>query len=291
MTTATAPEVRLLTHKDLPETDGTVPNNYMERPQTALLTGAMTPILRRRFPEGRYSIGSDSLIYFWLTEPRTRGARAPDWFLVVGVEPMLEGECRRSYVLWNELISPLIVIEYVSGDGSEERSRTEREGKFWIYEKAIKATYYAIHDGFRGTLELYRNDGNVFQAVQANGRGRFPIPELGVELGLWQGTVEGIAGWYVRPWDGGTGEMLPSYEDDRARVGEAERAADDMRRELADEAEQTRQARLAEEEARRQADEARRAEEESRRQADEARQKAERLAERLRQLGIDPEAA
>ncbi len=321
MTTATAaaPEVRLITHKDLPEDDGTVPTSFLERPQTSLLTGAMMPCLRRRFPDGKFAVGADSLIYWRLTHPPTRGARAPDWFLVLGVEPMLNGEVRRSYVMWDEVIAPLLVVEYVSGDGSEEHDRSPYEGKFWVYEKGIKAAYYAIHDGFRGTLELHRRNGDEYHAVPPNERGRFPIPELGVELGLWQGTVDGIVGWYVRPWESATGEMLPSYDDDRARLGEAESLTDDLRRELAEEAEQTQQARRAEEQARQQAEqarraedeakqqaeearraeeearraeeEARRAEEESRKQADEARQKAERLAARLRELGIDPEAA
>ncbi len=329
MTAATAAPT-LPTHKDLPVTDGSVPTSYHESPQTATLTGCFTPVLRRRYPDGRYSIGMDSFIYWRLTNPPTRGAKAPDWFLVVGVEPMLDGEIRRSYVLWHELISPLLVIEYVSGDGSEERDRTELEGKFWVYENGIKASYYAIVDGFRGTLEMHKRNGGGFHAVPPNEQGRLPIPELGVELGLWRGTVQGTTAWYVRPWDSESGVMLPSWEEAAeaacVRADEAERAADDMRRELSDEAEQTRAARRAEEDARRQADEAtrqaeaerraaeeaRRAEEEARRaseqarrdeeearrfgeesrkQADEARQKAERLAERLRQLGVDPEAA
>jgi len=267
---------RLPTHKDLPETDGTVPTNFHQHIQSGLFSGCIRPLLGRLFPDGRFIVGNDSFIYWRMTDPPTRGAKAPDWFLVLGVEPMLEGEWRRSYVLWQEVISPLIVVEYFSGDGAEERDRTPFEGKFWVYEKGIKATYYAILDGMRGTLDLHARHGDGYRPVQANAAGRYPIPELGVELGLWHATLEGTTGWYMRPWDAATGEMLPSHDEDRARVGEAERVADDMRRDLAAEAEQTLRAR-------RDADDARR-------QTDEARGLADRLAARLRELGVDPAA-
>ena len=35
------------------------------------------------------------------------GCRAPDWYYVPGVPPMLEGRMRRSYVRWQEIVAPL----------------------------------------------------------------------------------------------------------------------------------------------------------------------------------------
>ncbi|MBY0232039.1 MAG: Uma2 family endonuclease [Gemmataceae bacterium] len=313
------PAPRRLTHKDLPETDGSVPNNFAENPQSALLNETMAPVLRRLYPDGQYAVGNDSFIY-WRTTPNVfDGCKAPDWFLVVGVPPMLDGEVRRSYVLWDEGVRPLIVIEYVSGDGAEERDRTFLRGKFWVYENGIGATYYAIHDGFRGTLELWRRNGAGYHRVEANGQGRFPVAELGVELGLWRGTLMGTETWYVRPWDSATGLMLPSWEEcaeaERRRAEEAEGLVDDMRRE-ADEAQearrraleaadQVRQERERAEEADRNARlERERAEEADRnlrservraeeadRNARQERERAARLAGLLRRSGIDPEAA
>ncbi|WP_026087708.1 Uma2 family endonuclease, partial [Chlorogloeopsis fritschii] len=76
-------------------------------------------------------------IYWRLTDPPEKGAEAPDWFYVPNVPPLLDGQTRRSYVLWREYIAPLIVLEFVSGDGSEERDKTPWTGKFWIYEQVI----------------------------------------------------------------------------------------------------------------------------------------------------------
>lgn len=104
-------------------------------------------------PDGQYCIGQDSAIYWRLTDPLQKAAEAPGWFYVPNVPPTLNGKIRRSYVLWKEYVAPLIVIEFVSGDGSEERDRTPpslREdgtvGKFWVYEQAIRVPYYAIYE-------------------------------------------------------------------------------------------------------------------------------------------------
>ena len=59
---------------------------------------------------------------------------------VPNVSPMPKGEVRRSYIMWHELESPRLLVEYVSGDGSVERDRTPHKGKFWIYERAARDT-------------------------------------------------------------------------------------------------------------------------------------------------------
>ena len=129
-------------HKQLPDSDGTFVKNFQEHPQSIVLTSSITPILEKLHPDGRYCIGQDSGIYWRLMEPPEKGAEAPDWFYVPNVLPMLDGEYRRSYVLWKEYVAPLIAIEFVSGNGAEERdttppSETEKAGKFWVYEQAF----------------------------------------------------------------------------------------------------------------------------------------------------------
>jgi hypothetical protein len=50
---------------------------------------------------------------------------------VPNVPPTLDGAIRRSYVLWREFIAPLIILEFVSGDGREERDQTPWAEIFW----------------------------------------------------------------------------------------------------------------------------------------------------------------
>jgi Uma2 family endonuclease len=313
---ASQPTTALPNHLQLPQTDGSIVENYQESPQGNLLTSSILPRLRELHPDGQFSIGRDSGIYFRHTIPALAGCRSPDWFYVPDVPPMLDGTFRRSYVLWQEMIRPRVIIEYASGDGSQERDRTPMTGKFWIYERAICAAYYAIFEIESGAIELYRLERSRYVSVPISEAGRLPIPELGVELGVWEGTYRGIETPWLRVWDITTGEMMPSEEEraevERKRADIAESLADDYREMLSEEAEraeaalkeaaaaksrETAERRRAEtalkeaDEAKQRADAAKQQRDEARVRADAAKQRADALAEKLRALGIDPEAA
>ncbi len=119
-------------HTRLPESDGTFvfakraggSQNFQEHPQALILTDSLGPVLARLHPNGQYAIGQDCGIYWRETEPPDQGAEAPDWFYIPNVPPRLQGQIRRSYVLWREFIAPTLALEFASGDGSEERDRT-----------------------------------------------------------------------------------------------------------------------------------------------------------------------
>jgi Uma2 family endonuclease len=238
-------------HTQLPETDGKHGQNFQEHPQAMLLTDCLRPILDLRHPDGQYAIGQDSGIYYQLTKNPLDGCKAPDWFYIPDVPPMLEGVVRRSYVMWQELIAPFLVIEFVSGDGTEERDKTPNTGKFWVYERAIRADYYAIYEVDPGQVELYRNAKRRFHRVRPNRRGRLAIEELGIELGIWEGGYLNLELPWLRAWDP-QGLLIPTH-DERADT-ERQRA------------------------------------EEERQRADAEYARAERLAAKLRALGIDPDS-
>ncbi len=202
------PIVALPDHTQLPESDGSFVKNLQEHPQSLLLTSSIRPILDALHPDGHYAIGQDSGIYWRLTDPPEQGAEAPDWFYVPNVPPLLNGKRRRSYVLWQEFIAPLIAIEFVSGDGSEEhdstsplRSAGQKAGKFWVYEQAIRIPFYAIYDVDAAAVEVYQLVGNRYQHCAANQRGHYPIPPLGVELGIWEGDFMNQVLPWLRWWD------------------------------------------------------------------------------------------
>jgi Uma2 family endonuclease len=262
-------------HTQLPESDGSFVKNFQEHPQSILLTDSILPVLDRIHPDGQYAIGQDCGLYWRETDPPEKGAEAPDWFYVPGVPPRINGEIRRSYVIWREFVAPTIALEFASGDGSEERDRTPlssgeegstRPGKFWVYERIARIPYYGIFIVNTGQLELYELVGGVYQPMVTNDRGHYPIPPLQAELGVWQGCYQNEPDphpW-LRWWDLDGNLLLIGSE--RAEIAE-QRA--DTAEQRADTAEQ--RADTAEQ------------------RADTAEQKAARLAERLRQLGIDPE--
>lgn len=244
-------------HTQLPDTDGSIVENFQEHPQSIMLTESLWPVLQRLHPDGQFAVGQDSGIYWRNTDPPLRGCVAPDWFYVPNVPPMLQGQVRRSYVLWQEEQSPRLVVEFVSGDGSDERDRTPGEGKFWIYENRIHAAYYAIYEVDPGRVEVWRMVGDTYELVAANERGHYSIAAMGIELGIWEGSYKNFHLPWLRCWDN-EGQLLPV---------DSERA----------------------EEANRRADEEKRRAEEADRRAEEADRRAQRLAARLRELGGNPD--
>ena len=170
-TTSDHDQITLPDHTQLQDSDGTFVKNFQELPQSIILTTSIEPILQKLHPDGRYCIGQDIGIYWRITEPPVRGAEAPDWFYVPDAAPLLAGEYRRSYVMWQELVAPLIVIEFVSGNGREERDETPYQGKFWVYEKAIRVPFYGIYEEKKSSLELYHLIEGQYHLMPPNARG------------------------------------------------------------------------------------------------------------------------
>ncbi|MEA5532508.1 Uma2 family endonuclease [Crocosphaera sp. XPORK-15E] len=198
-------------HTQLPESDGTFVKNFQEHPQSILLTDSLGSLLQKLHPDGNYAIGQDCGIYWRETEPPEQGAIAPDWFYVPNVPALLEGQIRRSYVLWREFMAPLIALEFASGDGAEERDKTPlsvsnsgevtKPGKFWVYERIIRIPYYGIYEIRSHKLEVYHLQDFSYHPIEPNERGHFPISMLGIELGIWQGNYQNQDQLWLRWWD------------------------------------------------------------------------------------------
>lgn len=246
-------------HTQLPESDGTFVKNFQEHPQSLLLTDSISPVLQQLHPSGDYCIGQDSGIYWRLTDPPERGAEAPDWFYVPNVPPTLDGQLRRSYVMWQEIVAPLIVLEFVSGDGREERDQTPYEGKSWVYERAIRVPFYGIYEVTKASVEVYHLVEDRYQLLPANERGHYAILPLGVELGIWPGHYKYATLPWLRWWDH-QGNLLLTGEE-RAEQAESVIEQERLRAERAED------------------------------RMEQERMRAERLAEQLRALGIDPNQA
>jgi Uma2 family endonuclease len=276
-------------HTQLPAEDGTFVKNFQEHPQSILLTDSMRPVLQGLHPDGQYAIGQDCGIYWRLPSPPeelVKGAEAPDWFYVPGVPPLLDGEVRRSYVMWREQITPLIVMEFVSGNGEEERDKTPVTGKFWVYEQAIKVPFYAIYEVKKARVELYRlNNQGSYELVPANERGHYPVRPLGIELGIWKGLYDNQKLPWVRCWDS-DGNLLLTGEErankERQRANKERQRAEEAELRAQEAAKQAQEERLRAQEAAKQA-------QEQRLRAKEAEERAKRLAAQLRALGLDPE--
>ena len=311
-------------HTQLPESDGTFVKNFQEHPQSILLTDSLAPILERLHPDGNYAIGQDSGIYWRSTSPPEKGAEAPDWFYVPNVPPLLDGDYRRSYVLAREQEVPAVIIEFASGDGSQERDKTPlmatesglvtKPGKFWVYEQVIRAPYYGIYEVQTSKLEVYRletlvTDGKPstlrYRKLQPNAQERYPIAPLKVELGVWEGSYQNTVMKWMRWWDE-QGQLLLTgieradkaegalYQEVRGRLeAEAQRQQEAQAR-LQAEAQRRREAqvRLQAEQERLEAEAERKREAQARLEAEQARLEAEQAQlnaiPQLQQMGMAP---
>jgi Uma2 family endonuclease len=182
----------------------------------------------------------------------------PDNMAVISKEP-LQVEGHFSVPL--QTARPFWVMEYVS----KHNKRKDYDRSFKKYERELKVPYYLIFYPDNQELSLYKHTGRKYVSVKPNEHGRYPIPELEIEVAL-------LDGW-VRFWFRGHLVPLPAdmerqLTEERRRVEEATRRADE-------------ETRRAEEALRRADEETRRAEEALRRADEEERLRME--AERVRQ--------
>ena len=189
----------------------------------------------------------DLNIYFDVQHPLWH--KRPDWFAVLGVPRLYEHrDLRRSYVLWQEGVSPAIVVELLSpGTEAEDLGRTERDEdspptKWEVYERILRVPYYVVYDRFSNQLQAFHLVGGQYQELDLQAP-RMWMPTLKLGLGVWQGNYQGIERSWLRWYD----------EADNWLPTEAEIAAQERQR------------------------------------TEQERQRAERFADRLRQLGIDPD--
>ncbi len=215
-------------------------------------------------------VAGDHLIYVDPTNPAAR--MAPDVYVVFG-RPK---EHRGSYKLWREEgIFPQVIFEVWSPSNTPAEMAAKRS----FYERHGAQEFYLLDPDPPASFEGWVRQGDRFVEVQRmNGH---VSPLLGVRFE----EVEGRAVMY-HP-DGQ--RFLSSLE--RAEQEARERATAEAERQRA-EAERQR-ARVAEERAeqeKQRAETERQQAEAERRRAGSAEERAARLAARLRELGIDPDA-
>jgi Uma2 family endonuclease len=184
--------------------------------------------------------------------------KAPDWVYVPSVQT-LEAD-RRSYTPNLQGATPIVVMEFLSHNDGGEYSvkRTFPPGKWFFYEQILRIPVYVIFEPADGLLEIYQLTADRYELQPLTPENRFWIADMGLFLGVWQGTKEERTGFWLRWWD----------------------AAENLLPWAVEQVEQERQ--RAEQEHQRAEQEHQRAEQEH--------QRAEKLAAYLRSQGIDPDS-
>lgn len=177
--------------------------------------------------------------------------KAPDWVYVNAVEPTVE--TRRSYTPNLEGEVPVIVMEFLSDNDGGEYSMYGKYpyGKWWFYERILQVPVYVIFVPGTGELEVYRLKEGQYQPELAPEDNLYWVEQIQLYLGVWLGTKFNRTGYWLRWWDA-QGNLLPWGTE--------------------------------------KIDMERREKEKERREKELALEKAQRLAAKLKELGIDPES-
>jgi Uma2 family endonuclease len=204
-----------------------------------------------------FYVSGNITIYYSPHQRKSEDFRGPDFFVVLDTER----KPRKSWAVWEEKGKyPNVIIELLS----DSTAKTDRGLKKQIYQDTFRTPDYFWFDP--NTLELkgfHLLDGQ-YQDLQPNEQGQLWSQQLNLYLGVHNRELR-----FFTP----DGQLIPTPEES-AQVAEATAEVERQRAE-----------------AERQRAEAERQRAEAERQRAEAeQQRSERLAEKLRALGIDPDA-
>lgn len=135
--------------------------------------------------------------------------KAPDWAYIPSIRVPRE-EVKRSYTPQLQGDIPVIVMEFLSDTEGGEYSikPTYPPGKWFFYERILEVPNYVIFEPDSGELEVYQlDDQRQYQLQNPDANNRYWIAQMGLFLGLWQGTRENRTGYWLRWWDE-NGELL-----------------------------------------------------------------------------------
>ena len=272
------PRIQWPSSTDLPDSDETPVDNELQNLAPNLLLAMLSYMWGDR---NDWFFGVDMGIYY-IPDKRYK-AIVPDGFLSVGVERRKNPpRGRLSYVLWeeNDLV-PCLVLECVSHTYGDEYD--EKAQKY----AALGVKYYVIYNpdhwqrDHHDPFEVYELRGGFYSRLEGE-------PVWLNDLGMGIGRAEGVYKGWQREW-------LYWYD----AAGKKSLSPDEQ---IAVETQRTQlEARRADTEAQRADTEAQRADTEAVRANTEAQraaiaetalqqeqQRAEKLAQKLKELGIDP---
>jgi Uma2 family endonuclease len=178
--------------------------------------------------------------------------KAPDWSYIDEIR-VPRTDVERSYTPQLQGNIPSIVMEFLSDTTETEYSTkpTYPPGKWYFYEQILKVPVYVLFDLKSSDIEVYHlNSSGRYEIQSPNDQGKFWLPQINLFLGIWYGTRDNHTRNWLRWWD----------EHDQLLLWGAELLAQEKLR----------------------------ADQEKSR-ADQEKLRAEKLAEKLRELGIEIE--
>ncbi|NJL02462.1 MAG: hypothetical protein HC910_18600 [Spirulinaceae cyanobacterium SM2_1_0] len=233
-----SPRETLPTMYDLPSEDPNEPGLPDEF--HALQPQLLSATLRLSDGDTEYFTGMDLNLYYDRQHPLWH--KRPDWFLALGVPRLYDGrDLRLSYVVWQEQVSPFVVVELLS-PGTEAEDLGQRSprpdqppSKWKVYEQILRIPYYFLFDRYENQFRGFRLNQERYEPLEITAR-KVWLPELELGLGVWHGDYQGIRRDWLR-WVAASDQWLPLPEEllvqERQRADQAERQVVQIARNLA----------------------------------------------------------
>ena len=199
--------------------------------------------------------------------------KAPDWVYIPSVKSIASGEIRRSYTPHLQGEIPTIVLEFISETEGGEYSINPHYpyGKWYFYEQILQVPVYGIFQPKTGELEIYRLNQGKYEQQKPDENNRYWIAEINLFLGVWQGTKAEFTTNWLRWWELSGNLLLwgsELVEQEKQRTEQEKQRAEQERQRTEQESQRAEQAELELE------------------QEQIARQ---RLVQKLKELGVNPE--
>jgi Uma2 family endonuclease len=246
----------LPTAEDLPCSDDTPVDSELQE----LIPGLLKAILLDLWKDRNDWLFSIDMAFYYKPKDKSTNV-APDGLLSLGLKSPPDENLRSSYVLWDEKVIPQFALEIVSKTAGREYT-----DKFKIYQ-SIGILYYLVYSPLRkrkSKFQLYQLiDGEY--VLQSDGTKPYWMPEVGLGIGAENQSY----GNNQREW-------LYWYDENDVRYPTPMERAEQLEQRAVVESQR------ADHEAA-----ARSAETVARNTAE---QRADLLAAKLRELGIDPDS-
>lgn len=228
------PQEVLPTMYDLPSEDPEEPGlpDEFHDFQPQLLRESFNP---PNYPPEQIFVATDLNLYYDVRH--LNWYKRPDWFAVVGVPRLYqEWDLRLSYVMWQEQVKPLIIVELLSpGTEKEDLGETERgvnqpPTKWEVYERILGIPYYVVFDRYTNNFRAFRLENGSYRELIAEDK--LWLSEVSLGLGLWHGTFQGIERLWLRWYDAQGNWVATEVEQERQRAEQERQRADRLEAEL-----------------------------------------------------------
>jgi Uma2 family endonuclease len=163
-----------------------------------------------------FFMGSDLNLYYDVEH--TGWYKRPDWFLVLGVPASASiAASRLSYVMWQEQVAPFLMVELLSpGTETEDLGQTlqvvgKPPTKWQVYEQILQVPYYGVFDRYSNRFRMFGLQAMKYVELPILGQG-FWFDELGLGLGVWNGSYQGMIGQWLR-WYDQSGNWVPTAQE------------------------------------------------------------------------------